>query len=131
MKVTMYLMFIYWLNGVLFASPAQTSINATFTASIYALPNTAKVRIIVFNPFNQRIRIEVNQGTHALLYQDIVGRRTKQYNTVYNFEDLPIGIYYIVISCGHQTSTRTLYLDPPYARPFAPSNVLSIDKSSW
>ncbi len=120
----------YWLGNIAVGSPTQSIIDTTFTASFYALPNTTKVRIIVSNKFNQRLKVELQQGIQGVIYQEVIGKRIQQYNTVLNLEDLPFGAYHLSVSCEHQTIRRTLYLDPPYTRPYVPTRILSIDNNS-
>lgn len=120
----------YWLSSIVLGTPAQLISDTTFTASFYAFPNTTKVRVIVSNRFNQRIKVELRQAVQGIIYQEVISKRTQQYNNVFNLENLSVGTYYLMVSCGHQTIRRTLYLDPPYTLPFAPTRILSIDNNS-
>ncbi len=111
--------------------PTQSVSNTTFVASISAIPTTTRLRVLVFNKFNQRLIVELRQGVDDILYWDIINRRTRQYNQVINLEGLPIGSYSLTISNGRQTIKRTLYIDPPYARPIKPTHTILTVKDEF
>jgi hypothetical protein len=112
-------------------APSQSVVNTTFDASFSALRNATKLRVMVSNKFNQRLLIELRQGRDDVLFTELITRQTRQYNRVFNLEELPIGSYSITISNGLQTIKRDLYIDPPYVRPVEPINNIVVVEDNF
>ena len=83
------------------AALAQSSVTApSFTATVYPVPNTSTIRLVVNKELGKRFYFSLRDKQHNVIYFDEMTKRSTQRRFDLNLSELVNGTYYIDLSDG-------------------------------
>lgn len=122
-----FILLSYIVATVLVTNPQPGRRDVVFVPNFNVIANTAKVRLILHNPARQVITVQLEKNDHTIIHEELIMRKTRQFYTVYNLEDLDVGKYFFVVKSGPQIMRYVFYIDPPFIKPYESTKVVSME----
>ena len=90
-------------TAVCLNAAAQSTVEtATFKASVFPIPNSSTIRVLVSKEAGKKFYLTVRDGKNNLIHHDGLTKRATQHRFDLNLSELANGKYYIDLSDGNQ-----------------------------
>lgn len=109
---------------------AQSTVETpSFTASIYPVPNTSKVRVIISKEYGKKFSLSVIDEHQNLLCYQQMAKNSTQHRFDLNLTDLANGKYFINLSDGKQPIVTKVILKEQavLAKPILSNQILCLN----
>jgi len=101
MKTLLFTLALFFGTTATFQATAQSTVETpSFSASIYPVPGTSKVRVAVSKAYGKKFSLYVRDENQHLIYFEQLTKRTTQHRFDLNLNELSNGKYYINLSDG-------------------------------
>ena len=103
MKTSLFTLVILFGMVATSQATAQSTVETpSFSASIYPVPGTFKVRVTVSKEYGKKFFLSVYDENQNLIYFDQLAKQTTQHRFDLNLNELANGKYHINLSDGKQ-----------------------------
>ncbi|MBC8154516.1 MAG: hypothetical protein H7Z72_16550 [Bacteroidetes bacterium] len=99
-----------------------------FAISVYPVSNSTRLHVNVDKIAGLPLQVRLVTARQETLYEKWVGRRQQRYRGLLNLDNLPEGTYYLSVSGGPYTLTRTVFVDQPYAVPVQSTRTVTLSQ---
>ncbi len=130
MKTSLLTILLFCGMTVCKNAAAQSTVETpSFKASIYPVPNTSKVRVIVSKEHGKKFSLSVIDEHQNLLCHEQMAKNSTQHRFDLNLADLAHGKYYINLSDGKQPMVTKILVKEQavLAKPILSDQILCLD----
>ncbi len=130
MKTSLLTILLFCGMTVCKNAAAQSTVETpSFMASIYPVPNTSKVRVIVSKEYGKKFSLSVIDEHQNLLYQEHIAKSSTQHRFDLNLNELANGKYFINLSDGKQPMVTKILMKEQavLAKPILSNQILCLN----
>ncbi|AXE19104.1 hypothetical protein DR864_15775 [Runella rosea] len=130
MKTLLFSIALLFGMGIYSQAMAQSTVETpSFTASIYPVVNTSKVRILISKEYGEKFSLSIIDDKKNLIYFDQLSKKTTQHRFDLNMQELANGRYYVNLSNGKQPVVTKVIIKEQVvlAKPILSNQILCVN----
>ncbi len=130
MKTLLVSIVLLCATGVGSQATAQSTVETpSFTASIYPVVNTSKVRILISKEYGEKFSLSIIDDKKNLVYFDQLPKKATQHRFDLNLTELSNGRYYVNLSNGKQPVVTKVIIKEQVvlAKPILSNQILCVN----
>ena len=82
----------------------------TFQVGMYRIQNTMNMNLILYKEAGEVVTVRLKNQKGEVMYQEVLGKKTRKYARPFNFSDIQDGRYSLEISNGEEMVRKDIKL---------------------